>query len=392
MDNKTPGIIKFIFDYPFDLGVPSDLHHPVAFFPQKDVALVKISRKEGIQSFDKRYVQREKAGESSFLEDLHFSDKTASIKFVLENGGVTQTVAGEGGHVIYPWFFSEVEIIFVVDDIFFLHNDSACDDVFNRMYSFFNKFLSAYRQIGSVRNRFLSIDDDFSLYTLCYISEFFETEKSNPTESLFKLQKEKREFIPYPMRGDKSQKDDIPLFRGRYASVSKTDIKEPIIDTSKYESFLKCLSGPEIRSYRKMLLSGLERISLSTDYQAAIVDFDTAVDMTASFYLRKNLKDSGKSEQEIKDLFDESIKESRKSGYTTTSKRISGLAEFLCAASLINDKKDFLESEQHKKWRDIARKRRNDVVHEGEIFSRKEAEESFQISQRFIIFIESLCN
>lgn len=387
MDNKTPGIIKFIFDYPFDLGVPSDLHHPVALFPQKDVALVKISRKEGIQSFDKRYVQKEKVGKNPFLEKLQFSDKTTSTKVVLENGGVTQTVAGEGGHVIYPWFFSEVEIIFVVDDIFFLHNDSACDDAFNRMYSFFNKFLSAYRQIGSVRNRFLSIDDDFSLYTLCYISEFFETEKSNPTESLFKLQKEKREFIPYPMRGDKSQKDDIPLFRGRYASVSKTDIKEPIIDTSKYESFLKCLSEPEIRSYRKMLLSGLERISLSTDYQAAIVDFDTAVDMAVSFYLRKFLQDNGKDDQEITDLF-----EDYKSNYATTNKRIAGLAEYLSEKELICDKKDFLESEQYIKWRDIGRKRRNDIVHAGKIFGRKEVEENFQISQKFIIFIESICD
>jgi len=390
--NKGRGLIKFVFDYPFNLGILPDFYYPVALFPQKDVALIRVFRKEGVQSFDKRYVQREKVGENPFLETLKFQDKIATTKIVLKNGGITHIVAGEGGYVTYPWFFSEVEIIFVVDDIFFLHDDSVCNDALNRMYSFFNKFLSAYRQIGSVRNRFLSIDDDFSPYTLCYISEFSETEKSNPAESLFKLQKEKRVFIPYPMRGDKSQKDDVPLFRGRYASVSKTDIKEPIIDTSKYESFLKCLSGPEIRSYRKMLLSGLERISLSTDYQAAIVDFDTAVDMATSFYLRKNLKDSGKSEQEIKDLFDESIKESRKNGYTTTSKRISGLAECLCTAGLINNKKDFLESEQHKKWRDIARKRRNDVVHEGEIFSRKEVEESFQISQRFIIFIESLCN
>lgn len=393
MNKKTPGLVKFVFDYPFDLGISSDFYYPVTLFPQKDVALVKIFAKEGTQSFDKRYIQKEKVGESPFLEKLQFSDKNTSVKVVLENGGVMQTVAGEGGYVIYPWFFSEVEVIFSVDDIFILSNDHTGNDTVNRMYSFFNKFLSAYRQIsGDTINRSLSINDDFSLYTLCYISEFSETEKNNPAENLFKLQKEQREFAPYPMRGSESQKDDIPFFRGRYASVSKTDIKKPTINIEKYESFYKCLSGFDIAPYRRMLLSGLERISLSADYQAAIVDFDTAVDMTASFYLRKYIKDSGKSDQEIKDLFDESIEESRKSGYTTTNKRISGLVEYLYAKGLISDKKDFLESEQRKKWRDIARKRRNDVVHEGKIFDRKEVKESFNISQKFIIFIENLCN
>ncbi len=388
MDKKTSGLIKFVFDYPFDLGVSSNFYYPVTLFPKKDVALVKIFRKEGIQSFDKRYVQRERTGESSFLEKLHFSDKSAYLKLVLENGGVTQIVAGEGGHVIYPWFFSEIEIVFVTDDIFCLHDDSACNKAFNRMYSFFNKFLSAYRQIGSVRNRFLSIEDDFSLYTLCYISEFSETEKNNPTENLFKLQKERRKFISYPMRGDKSEKDDSPLFRGRYASVSKTDIKEPMIDISKYESFLKCLSGSEIRPYRRMLLSGLERISLSADYQAAIVDFDTAVDMTVSFHLRKFLKDDGKNDQEITDLF-----EDYKSEYSTTNKRVIQLEKCLITNALKAKKEGFLkESDECKRWREIARKRRNDVAHEGKIFERKEVEESFSISQKFIIFIENICN
>ncbi len=388
MDKKTSGLIKFVFDYPFDLGIPSNSYYPVTLFPKKDAALVKIFRKEGIQSFDKRYVQREKTGEISFIEKLHFSDKNASIKLVLENGGVTQIVAGEGGHVIYPWFFSEIEIVFIIKDMFFLHDDSAYNIVFSRMYSFFNKFLSAYRQTSGVRNRFLSIEDDFSLYTLCYISEFSETEKNNPTENLFKLQEEQRKFIPYPMRGDKSKKDDVPLFRGRYTSVSKTDIKEPMIDTSKYESFLKCLSGSEIRAYRRMLLSGLERISLSADYQAAIVDFDTAVDMTVSFHLRKFLKDDGKNDQEITDLF-----EDYKGEYATTIKRVGQLEKYLLTNASKADKDGFLrESDECKKWLEIARKRRNAITHEGKIFERKEAEENFQISQKFIIFMESLCN
>lgn len=387
MTKKVHGLIKFVFDYPFDLGVLSNHYYPVLVHSQKDVALVKINRKEGIQSFDKRYVQREKIGKNSFLEKLSFSNKIASIKVVLKNGGVTQTVAGEGGHVIYPWFFSEIEIVFVVDNLFCLHNDNECDEVFDRMYSFFNKFLSAYRQIGSVRNRFLSVDDDFSLYTLCYTSEFTEDEQKNPAESLLKLLKEQREFVSYPMQGNKGKKDDIPLCRGRYASVSKTDVKEPVIDSSKYESFLKCLSGPEIRPYRKMLLSGLERISLSADYQAAIVDFDTAVDMAVSFYLRKFLKDDGKNDQEITDLF-----EDYKSEYATTNKRIVQLEKYLLANQLPKDKDGFLKkSNECNNWHDIARKRRNDVAHAGKTFDRKEVEESFQISQKFIIFIENLC-
>jgi hypothetical protein len=388
MDKITPGIVKFVFDYPFDLGVLSNRYYPVLIHSQKDVALVKINRKEGIQSFDKRYVQREKIGESPFLEKLQFSEKIASIKIVLKNGGITQTVAGEGGHAIYPWFFSEIEIVFVVDNLFCLHDDNKCDEVFNRMYSFFNKFLSAYRQIGTVRNRFLSVDDDFSLYTLCYISGFTKDEQKKPAESLLKLSKDQREFIPYPMQGDKSKKDDIPLCRGRYASVSKTDVKELDIDSSKYESFLKCLSGPEIRPYRKMLLSGLERISLSSDYQAAIIDFDTAVDMAVSFHLRKFLKDNGKNNQEVTDLF-----EDYKSEYSTTNRRVAQLEKSLLANKLATNKEGFLtESNECKRWREIARKRRNDVAHSGKEFDRKEVEESFQISQKFIIFMESLCN
>ncbi|EKE11524.1 MAG: hypothetical protein ACD_15C00066G0019 [uncultured bacterium] len=387
MTKKVRGLIKFVFDYPFDLGILTGRYYPV-IFSKKDIALVKVNRREGIQSFDKRYVQREKIGESPFLEKLQFSEKIASTKFVLKNGGVTQAVAGEGGYVIYPWFFSEIEIVFVVDDIFCLHNDNECDKALDRMYSFFNKFLSAYRQVGSVRNRFLSADDDFSLYTLCYISEFTENEQKNPAESLLKILKEKREFTPYPMQGDKSEKDDIPLCRGRYASVSKTDVKELTIDSSKYESFLKYLSGPEIRPYRKILLSGLERISLNYDYQAAIIDFDTAVDMAVSFHLRKFLKDNGKNDQEITDLF-----EDYKSEYSTTNKRVAQLEKSLLANKLATNEEGFLkESNECKSWRDIARKRRNDVAHSGKEFNRKEVEESFQISQKFIIFMESLCN
>lgn len=387
MTKKVCGLIKFVFDYPFDLGVLSS-YYPVITSSLKDVALVKVNRKEGIQSFDKRYVQREKIGENPFLEKLSFSGKIASTKVVLENGEVTQTVAGEGGYAIYPWFFSEIEIIFSVDNIFYLHNNNECDKAFDRMYSFFNKFLSAYRQVGSVRNRFLSVDDDFSLYTLCYISGFTENEQKNPVESLLKILKEQREFTPYPMRGDKSEKDDIPLCRGRYASVSKTDVRELTIDSLKYESFLKCLSGPEIRPYRKMLLSGIERISLNYDYQAAIIDFDTAVDMAVSFHLRGFLKNSGKNDQEITDLF-----EDYKSEYSTTTKRVAQLEKSLLADKLATNKEGFLkESTECKNWRDIARKRRNDVAHAGKEFNRKEVEESFKISQKFIIFMESLCN
>lgn len=137
-----------------------------------------------------------------------------------------------------------------------------------------------------------------------------------------------------------------------------------------------------------MLLSGLERISLSADYQAAIVDFDTAVDMTVSFYLRKFLKDDGKNDQKITDLFEDC-----KSEYSTTNKRVTQLEKSLLANKLATNKEGFLkESNECKNWRDIARKRRNDVAHAGKEFSRKEVEENFQISQKFIIFIESFCN
>ena len=206
----------------------------------------------------------------------------------------------------------------------------------------------------------------------------------DPNQILMNMQKRERIFSPYKMRGDKSEVDDIPLIRARYATINKTDRRKADIDLKEYSKFYRFLVEEDIRPYREMLLLGLERIVVDDDCRSAIIDFDTAVDMVVVFYLRKFFVRNGCSENEINDLFDETCKKKKK--YITTPSRIGKLSLFL-----FDSDKEFKEKDEFKNWQNIARKRRNEIIHQGRKFERKDAEENFKISQRFVLFVESEC-
>lgn len=403
--DKKPGLVKFVFDYPFNIGLSSDFYYMVRLSDVEDaIALVKTSDKEGIQVYNKGLVQRDRgAGKDPVLEEIKGNAKTTQLTAVFEGGSVLHVVAGEVGRVTHPWFFSEIQIIFAVEDVYaVLGNSESSIEALRLVYKFFNKFLLAYRHSsGEIRNRFLTEENDISLYMLLYISEFSEEEKKMGSIDILakmpiKETMDNRKFYPYPMRGDATQEDDIPLIKGRHISLTMTDAKKPKITVEQLKSFMQASGGfYEVSPYRSMLLSGLERIGLDTDYNASIINFDTAVEMTIAFFITKMLKEEGMSAEAIEDLFDETIANSRAlrpKDYLTTESRVSRFEESLNKMRTGKQlaKIKIRDTEEYKKWKSDVRVKRNKIVHAGKQFGEADAKSAFSASQKLVLFIEKI--
>lgn len=392
MNEIKPGLVKFVFDYPFHLGLDSGFYYFVKLADVKDaIALIKVTDKEGIQTFDKGFVQRaEKELSDPVLQPVLGNARSSKINAVLNNG-VVHVVASEVGKVIYPWFFTEIQVIFAVEDVYStIANPTNSLEITRLVYKFFNHFLTAYRHVSSdIRNRLLLEEDDITLYKLLYVSEFTEEEKNKSAlEILAKLpvkeNMDRRKFLPYPINGPASKEDDIPLIVGRYVSPLKTDAKKPLMSPVQLQSFLEGAAGNyRVEAYRTMLLSGLERLVLDTDFRNAVISFDTGVDMTVHFFLSKVFKLEGKTDSEIEALI-------QQSPYLTTERRIKRLEENLNKIRSLKNLTpiDIKSSPEYEAWRLNTRIVRNRIVHEGIPPTEDATKKAFQAAQNFIKLLE----
>jgi hypothetical protein len=401
---EKPGFIKIIFDYPFHLGVPN------AFFPirldddKNKIALIGITTREGMQTFDKGKLIRNNPIEGK--TDLKFEDAGLETKgvelcgFGEDNQPLFYVIASKHGKSIYPWFFSEVEIIFPVNHIYTAWSDSTNSRHINDLsMQFFNKFLLAYRNASQdVFNKFLSESEDFASYKTLYISEFSEEEKKKSYDKLILPDLiRKRSFKPYPMKTDMKE-TDIPLIETKICPLFMTNAKKKMIKPEQIEPLIMGGAGVfGIQIFNQILLSGMERYAMDKDYRIAILEFDTAVEVAVMFFLVTTLIKLGKSDLEINKLFDEEDKDARelqrkRRGYLTTHSKIKRLDEHF--SKLRGERKlsniNIYKSSECNDWNLLVRKKRNAIVHAWEYFKKDDCEKAFNAAQKFIRFIQKI--
>jgi len=401
---EKPGFIKIIFDYPFHLGVPNALF-PIRLDDDKEkIALIGITAREGMQTFDKGKLIRNQPIEGK--TNLKFEDAGAETKgmeicgFGEENQPLFWVIASKHGKSVYPWFFSEIEIIFPVNHVYAAWSDPTNSKYVNNLsVQFFNKFLLAYRNASQdVFNKYLSESDDFTSYKALYISEFTEEENKKPTaELLMPGLVKQRAFKPYPMKADMKE-TDIPLIQAKICPPLMTNAKKKMIKVEQVKPLLAGGAGIfSIQIFNQILLSGMERYAMDKDYRMAILEFDTAVEMAIMFFLVTALIKLGKSDQEIDKLFDEENNEAREiqrkgQGYLTTHSKIKRLDEHFAE---LRKKQNFSEvniykSQECNDWNLLVRKKRNAVVHAWEHFGEDDCKKAFDAAQKFIRFIQKI--
>lgn len=403
---EKPGFIKIIFDYPFHLGVPDALF-PIRLDDDEDedkIALIGIIAREGVQTFDKGKLIRNRPIEGKTdikLEDTGSETKgTELCGFGEDNQPVFYVIASRHGKSIYPWFFSEIEIIFPVNHIYAAWSDPVNSKYVNDLsVQFFNKFLLAYRNTSQdVFNKFLSKSENFISYKALYISEFNKEEKKKPSaELLLPHLVKKRTFKPYPIRADMKE-TDIPLIQAKIYSPFMTNIKRKMIKPEQIKPLIRGGVGiHSIQIFNQILLSGMERYAMDKDYRMAILEFDTAVEMAVIFFLVATLVKLGKSDQEIAKLVDEENSDARElqkkgQGYLTTYSKIKRLDEHF--TELRKKQKlseiSIFKSQERNDWNLLVRKKRNAIVHAWEHFGEDDCKKAFDAAQKFIRFIQKI--
>lgn len=401
MSQPKPGLLRFVFDYPYHIGVPAGSY--LVRLKADAIGVIKISGREGIQSYDKSLNQRPRLedNEEPELIAVEGDQRSGRVIMTTNNGAAIYTIAGEKGKSIYPWYFSSVEIIFAVNDVYAsIETESNAIEARRLMQGFFNKFLHCYRHSSAdTFTRILSEESDLSLYVLLYINEFSDEEIKGGFlgDVLTNFEKlDSRKFKPYPVQGVRGKEDIVPIIEGRHTSpFTSTDIKKSIIDGGKLNNIKNnCYALDEMPSYRKMFLSGLEKIALDSDYKSAIINFDTAVEMAVASIITEALRRKGKTEQEIEDLFDESVSASyqlQDKGYLTTMRRMKRLEEAINEVRDQNGMANLVlkNTIEYKDWDEKVRKKRNKIVHAGRTYNEAEAKDAFIAGQKFILFLEN---
>jgi hypothetical protein len=403
---EKPGLVKIVFDYPFHLGL-QDFYYPVKIDNGKEIGMIKLESREGVQILDKnqllRKITEERKNKGPKLESLNKVEKRVEIVGYGENDHpLFFYEAGEYGKAVYPWFYSRVEIIFPVNHVYAAWtNPKNSQYIINLSNKFFNRLLDSYRHISNdIYNKYLSSEkNDFVQYRAIYISEYTEEEKQGSIIDILKPEYlEKRKFIPFPMRDNQSSPEDFPLVQASISSPLMMNAKKPKIDNQKMLNLLigkgGLIKGPEV--HNKALLTGLERLGFDKDYRMAIVEFDTAVEICVSNYIFIILLTYKKmKEEEIEELFDETrpkAKDLRRKGegYLTTMSRITRLEELF--TQLSGNKFNIRNTKEFNDWYLLTRKKRNQCVHFGKDFGKKDAEGAFIAAQKFIRYIEKIAN
>ena len=125
----------------------------------------------------------------------------------------------------------------------------------------------------------------------------------------------------------------------------------------------------------------------------AIVEMDTAVEMTVMHYLFQFLTKAGKKLEEIAELFNEDNRSARdlhEKGYLTTNNRIKRLEEF------INEERSkkgqptlsVFSTQEYKDWKTDVRKKRNLSSHMWAHFAKEDAEKAFHSAQTFLRYLQ----
>ena len=370
MATEEPGLIKIVFDYPFHLGLPS-VYVPVALDEEEHIALVKVRGREGVQIYDKTKLLRRAENNDVVLEDIPEAAESRNMQ-VVGTGENDQPafhyVVGDFGKASYPWHYTTVEVVFSVSDVNSAWSHPKNAEFVNKMTrEFFNKLLLAYRHVsGEIFNKYLSEANDLSMSRRIYISPYTEEENRVATLDLLTPAKvEARVFRPFPMRGAQSTEDDIPLVQANIASPLSMNAQKKEIPPEKVVELMRASANVQkVTIFNEVFLSAMERLGMDKDYRMAIIEMDTAVEMTVMHYLFRFLSKAGKKPDEIAELFDEenqAARDLREKGYLTVTNRIRRLEDFINTERTKKGQPvlNIFSTQEFKNWKVDVRKKRN---------------------------------
>ena len=395
---EIPGLVKIVFDYPFDIGIPP-MFFPVVVNGFEEIGAIRVTRFEGVQTFDKGRVLREEiSGTEKKIVKVELSDipKAAPeiVGFGEENIPAFHHVISEKGASSFPWFYSRVEVVFCINDIKSAWATPQNSNFITEMViKLFNQFLLVYRDVSvDVHNKPLSKEENIALYKELYTSELSEDEKLlNPIQLLSNEFIDKKTFKPFF-----NNPSPFPLVHGSISTPLKNNIKKKEIGEEQALAFLQKAATPaSIPVFNQVLLSSMERLIMDNDPRMTIVDLDTAVEMTVAHYLFLLLGKEGKTFEEIVDLFDDEVEASwklGKSGYLTTVNRINRLEELFNKKLTSKGSPEIRikDTEEYKNWHKLVRRRRNAGVHAWHQFDSITARESFNAAQKFVRYLQKI--
>lgn len=399
----SPGFIKVVFDYPYSLGVPSTFY-PSAMKAENLFSLIKVETREGVQIYDKGKILRdnESDGKGVVVSEKKDSSRINSeiVGTALNGNPAFHHVVGRDGLSEYPWYFCEVQVLFPVNDVYSAWSNAENQEfILKTTAKLFNRFLLHYRHVSNdVHNRLLGENGDLTFYTKIYISNLSAEERGVPTLSLLSPQKiEERVFVPYPMLGDNTPQDTVPLVRAKMTSPMMNNGEKELIKPEIAALLIKGSGGVyDIKIFNEVLLSGLERFAMDDDYRVAIIEFDTAVEMAVMYYLHLLLKKEGMTQQQIEDLFDDTNEQSqdmerKRKGYLSTGSRIKRLNELNTKyLGIKNMPLESIYGSKYNEWQSDVRKKRNASVHAWERFEKEDAEKAFIAAQKFVRHIQGI--
>lgn len=412
-DVDKPGVVKVVFDYPFQIGVPNEVYIPVTI-PYKDgtaSAMLRVYKHEGSIVFDKNTQLRKIGKEPKYkviLKEINpkrLAEKIKGIKHTaLERKG-QPALCGYGendtllfyhrptdlGLSAFPWFYTRVEVFFQVEDLrTVLSRNENQEDYTDVVGSFFNKFLDMYRDTtGDVKNLYVNKENDPTLYWTLFTAELSKHENLPYPLQLLPDAIEKLEFKPFYSKMGQGSVVKASYVAPYYFNAASKDISD-----NDVLRLMKVSASPsDLAMFNQVLLSGIEQVTMHSNYRVALVQFDTAVDVVVRFYLFSFLKKKGLSNDDATKLLDGEKPVSNTTederDYQSTKRRMKKLEAFIKES---NSSFDLFNSTEYKTWDSDCRKIRNEAIHAWKDIGKKEAEMGLNAAQALVRMIQKECS
>lgn len=401
-----------VFDYPFQIGVPDKVYIPVTI-PYKDgtaSAMLRVLKHEGSVVFDKNAQLRTMGKEPKYKVVLKeilprgLIEKIKGIKHnVLERKG-EPALCGYGendtmlfyhrptdlGMSAFPWFYTRVEVFFLVEDIrTVLNRNKDQEDYTDIVGNFFNKFLDMYRDTTvDVKNLYVNKENDPTFYWTMFTAELSKGKEVPYPLQLLPEVIGVLEFKPFYSKMGQGSVVKASITAPYYFNAESKDISD-----NDVLRLIKVSANPgELAMFNQVLLSGIEQVTMHSNYRVALIQFDTAVDVVVRFYLFKFLKIKSLSDEDATKLLDGekpacSTTENEKD-YQSTKHRMKKLEAFIkeknSGFSLIN-------SSEYLTWDNDCRKVRNNAIHAWKDIDKKEAKKGLDAAQALVRMIQREC-
>lgn len=376
-----PGFVAVFFDIPFPLPIPNGAYR--AYDPEKGVACVQVSLKEGSRAF---FRNRPIVGPTSFGELRAAAEgqqrpregRSYLQTCVLKTGQQKATLnihSGADGGFAECKYYSEVCVTFLADDLGIIGDESQA---LSRACEILNPFLDKYRLLNEdYRVSHVSRERNYYFAT-CHTSLLKKDELGLNPAQLFDLLQKPRTFFSELGRGA--------------SNILRTNSYELLGPRSPMTGNLLTYFQAFVQEEHKMLLSydlvldAVRHLQKSRDYRLVIVQAETACEVHVRHLLLKLMVDSGKSEADARTTLEND------QDYWGVKKKIRQLDDWTNSYCTKNSLAfaPFVGSGLYGRWESDLYRKRNDAVHTGaRAFSYAEASAAIGVAKECIALLES---